>query len=120
MRSCGYIIFLFLSLALLTLSGCGKKTDTSAGEQREASKLEAFFVQWLKGHNEKDIVVDDKGVGLKGNPTRLKASLYGSQPSEKGGQIVELEFKITLPDGQVIIEYLAGMGDTEEKAINDG
>ncbi len=75
-----------------------------------------FFAGWLKNHGETNVVTDASGVGLAGNKTRFHSSLYGSQ-SGKTGDSVEIEFRITLPDGGPIIEYVSGVGETKEKAV---
>lgn len=121
---------LFISIAMAF--GCSKDPSKSssppatglpsakAKETRTTRRINMndFFVQWLKGHGHDDVVVDANGVGVRGNATRLRASLYGSNPDAKGF-VVELEFTIRLPSGQVITEFLAGLGDTEEQAIKD-
>src|ERR1041385_7328529 len=92
-------------------AGCGKAP--------KHSKTEAFFVDWLNAHGETNIVSDSKGVGLAGNATRLKASIYDSKKHADGRYVVETEFRIRLPSGGEIVEFVAGMGDTEAQAIND-
>jgi Family of unknown function (DUF6348) len=103
----------FMLLGLIAIGGCDRTAT------KPDPKLEQFFVDWLKGHGETKIVTDAKGVGLEGNATRLKASLYGSEAQKSGGYVVETEFRITLPNGAEIVEFVAGMGDTEEEAIQD-
>jgi hypothetical protein len=97
-----------LMLALL-LVGCDKKPDTT--------RTDAFFASWLKEHGETNVVVDSAGVGLAGNETRMSASLFGTQKAGNGLS-AEVEFKIRLPTGGPIIEYVAGAGDTREKAMD--
>jgi hypothetical protein len=104
---------LLLLIWLVAITGCGQAAS------KPDPKLEQFFVDWLKGHGETKIVTDAKGVGLEGNATRLKASIYGSEAQKNGGYVVETEFRITLPNGAEIVEFVAGMGDTEEAAIQD-
>lgn len=81
-------------------------------------RTEEYFAEWFKSHGENDVVVDANGVGLRSNPTRLKASLYESR-KQQDGYVLELEFRIRLADGSEIVEYLGGAGETEEQAIND-
>lgn len=102
-------------LALL-ITGCDRQSAVNTATN---TKLHEFFVKWLEGHHEKQIVTDAQGVGIAGNPTRLKAQLYGSKKHENGTYIVEVECKISIPPHGEITEYIAGMGDTEEKAVND-
>ena len=122
-------------LLLLILSGCGAENPPGAqakalppyveGEKRASpqeadrvtEKARAYFVEWLRGHHEEHIVNDDSGVGVACSPTRLWATLYGTTAT-KNGFMVETEFRITLPNGQQIVEFLAGTGDTEEAAID--
>jgi hypothetical protein len=65
------------------------------------------------------VIVDESGVGIGENATRLRAGLYGSKPQDKGGFLVEVEFTIQLPSRREVIEFVAGVGQTEEQAIND-
>jgi len=99
-----------LAVLLVVLAGCGPSATQK--------KLEQYFVDWLKDHGEKQVVVDSGGVGLAGNATRLKASIYGSKRHD-GGHSVETEFRVKLPGGGEIVEFVAGMGDTHEAAIDD-
>jgi hypothetical protein len=120
-----------LVACILGINGCGRSGDTP---QSDAAWIEdgtpcvektpdavtqqarEFFAKWLGDHGELEIVNDDTGVGIKSNPTRLWAFLYGSNQSD-GGFTVETEFRIVLPDGREIVEFVAGNGDTEESAI---
>lgn len=98
-----------------------KTVDPVASRVKSATALQAetFFVKWLKKHGEKNVIVDADGVGLANNATRLKASLYGSKKRSANFYIAETEFRIRLPSGSEITEFLAGIGETEEQAIND-
>jgi hypothetical protein len=102
---------------LLLLAGCGNLPSQRAA--KHDAKFQQFFTEWLQGHGETKIVTDAKGIGLEGNPTRLKASLYGSEGQGDGGYVVETEFSIKLPNGAEIVEFVAGMGDTEDAAVAD-
>jgi hypothetical protein len=97
-----------LVLAAL-LAGCSQAP--------EKSKTNEVFTEWLKEHGQTNIVVDAGGVGIAGNKTRFHASLYGTEQG-KTGYSAEVEFKITLPEGGPIIEYVAGLGETKEKAMD--
>lgn len=91
----------------------------SAPPTAEKSQTEAFFSDWLTAHGEKDVVLDERGVGLAGNATRLRASTYGVKPRPAGGFSVEMEFRITLPDRREIVEFVAGIGEDETAARED-
>ena len=101
---------LFAVLTLLVLFGCSRSAPTP--------KSNEFFVTWLQGHGESNVVVDAQGAGVAGNPTRLRSSLYGSKRFTNSFT-AELEFRVRIPDGREIIEYVAGSGDSLEKAEND-
>src|SRR5436190_20246653 len=101
---------LFAVLTLSVLFGCSRSAPTP--------KSNEFFVTWLQGHGESSVVVDAQGVGVAGNPTRLCSSLYGSKRFTNSFT-AELEFRVRIPDGREIIEYVAGSGDSLEKAEND-
>ena len=105
------IYFLTGLVAVGLLAGCGR--------QAAPSKTEKFFVDWLKAHGETNVLVDRNGVGIAGNSTRLKASKYDVKKHQDAQYVVETEFKIRIPGGGEIIEYLAGLGDTEDKATDD-
>lgn len=105
MRTCLCVVVIGLA------AGCAKESTKS--------KCDAFFADWLKAHGETNVVVDAQGVGIAGNATRLKASLYGSQRHKVGGYLVETEFRIRLPSNDEIVEYLAGTAETEDQAVND-
>ena len=100
--------------------GCSKATTEAPPAAKPVKRMplpmEAFFVDWLKGHGEKNVVVDDRGVGLAGNETRLWASTYGVNEKPGQGYTVEMEFRVTLPSGRQIVEFVAGLGDNEEAA----
>jgi hypothetical protein len=117
---------ILLTIAIAFTVGCGKNPSTAGNALTESSGppttrsriTDDFFVNWFKGHGHSNVVVDD-GVGVEGNATRLKASLYNSKKHANGGYVVELEFTIRLPSQQTITEFVAGMGDKEEDAIGD-
>jgi hypothetical protein len=98
-------------LVIAAAAGCAKDPAES--------KTEPFFVDWLKSHGETDVIVDEQGVGIAGNATRLKASLYGSDRQDDGSYVVETEFRVRLPSGGEIVEFVVGGGETEDQAISD-
>lgn len=80
-------------------------------EEDEVSKMgREFFADWLVGHGETNVVNDETGVGVADNATRLWAFRFG----EKESPTTEVEFRIVLPDGREIVEFVAGMGATED------
>lgn len=112
----------WLILTFVLLAGCGKSpmqvTPERASPPSKPGPGDAFLTDLLKSHGEKNVVTTAEGVGLQGNATRLKTSLYGSK-RQGDGFVVETEFRIRLASGQEIVEYVAGVGETESKAIND-
>ena len=115
--------FLLLLLVPLLLSGCDRPPApvTSAEQERRAPRrpeMDAFFVKWLEDHGHNDTVVDEQGVGIAGNPTRLRSGLWASK-HENEQFLVEVEYAIQLDGGREIVEFVAGLGDTEEQAIAD-
>ena len=111
-------------MTIFMLTSCHKEADenpppknASIEEVKPDEKWRKFFVEWLTAHGEKQVVDDDKGVGIAGNAVRLKASLHGLHQTGTGAS-AEVEFKIVLPTGETIIEYVAGVGKTEEAAEN--
>ena len=74
------------------------KTDETTAEARK------FFVKWLEEHNEDTIINDKSGVGIGLSATRLWAFGYG-----KKGESAEVEFRVVLPDGREIQEFVAGI-----------
>jgi hypothetical protein len=80
-------------------------------------KWKTFFTEWLERHGETKLVDDEKGIGIADSPVRLRASLYGTNPSAAGSS-AEVEFKILLPSGQTIVDYVAGTGKDVAEAEN--
>jgi hypothetical protein len=109
--------YLFLICIAVIVTGCGRIQIPGSPRQAPAPS-DKIFVDLLKEHGEKSIVTDSEGVGVKGNATRIKAARYGTT-RQKSGYTVETEFRIRLPEGREIVEYVAGVGETEEKAQND-
>ncbi len=116
---------------LLAIGACNRGGDATQGPSawiedgtpavekspdKVTKQAREFFAQWLRDHGESEIVNDDAGVGIKSSPTRLWAFLYGTDASD-GRFSVETEFRIVLPGGREIVEFVAGHGDTEEAAI---
>ena len=101
-------LLLFVGLAV----GCSRKDG--------GVKTDTFFVDWLKAHGETNIVSDRHGVGIAGNATRLKASVYHVKKEEKAdGYTAEMEFRVQLPSNDEIVEFVIGMGKTREEATKD-
>jgi len=74
----------------------------------EATKLgRKFFVKWLSDHGEKHIVDDETGVGIQGKPTRFWAFRY---LDSDGNKTSEMEFRVVLPDGREIQEFVSSLG----------
>jgi hypothetical protein len=117
-------------LILLTIAfaiGCGKgpsanseaNSTAAAKHPSQRAKTDAFFVKWFEAHGHTDVVVEEDGVGVGDNATRLKADLYDSKRHEDGSYVIELDFRIRLPSNEEIAEFVAGMGKSEEQAIDD-
>ena len=106
LATAGLLVFALL----LGVGGCSPKASVPKDD---------FFARLLRDHGETNLVADADGVGLAGNPTRLACSLYGSDRSTNGDISAEMEFRVRLPGGQQIIEYVSGRGNTWEKAIGD-
>ena len=99
------------SLVFAILCGCSRSAP--------APKSDEFFTGWLQAHGESNVVVDAQGVGVAGNATRLRYSLYGSEQHTNGDFSAELEFKVRMPDRREIVEYVSGSGGSLEKAEGD-
>jgi len=98
------------ALLLFTWSGCSRSAPTPQSNE--------FFTTWLRSHGESNVVVEADGVGLAGNPTRLRCSLYHGEKFTNSFS-AELEFRIRIPDGREIIEYVAGSGKSRKEAEDD-
>ena len=96
---------------LIGLCGCNQRAQSPQAEK--------FFVDWLAAHGESNIVADAHGVGIAGSPTRLRCSLYQSARSTNGIASAELEFRVLLPDGREMVDFVAGDGKSIEQAEND-
>lgn len=116
--------FLLISFIIFA-TGCGPSkqniptASTPVQVNEPIPESVEFFSQWLKDHGHNDVVADEQGVGVANNATRLSASIYGVKPSNDGRVVVETEFRIQLPSGRTIVEFIAGIGDSREKAIHD-
>src|SRR5262245_15363999 len=97
-------------LALAVWSGCSRPATTPQSQE--------FLATWLQGHGESNVVVNAEGVGIAGNPTRLRYSLYGTDRSTNR-VTAELEFRVRMPDGREIVEFVAGSGDSLKQAEDD-
>ena len=129
--SCGRSWSLKLAISLLmiltTLSHANAQSDvplqkvaplegnTPANKMSRDATTEMaadFFEGWLKKHGEKETVNDKTGVGIKGKPTRLLAFRYAPSPESSGN---EVEFRVVLPDGREIQEFVAGIGEQDDQ-----
>ncbi|MCE9545022.1 MAG: hypothetical protein K8T25_05815, partial [Planctomycetia bacterium] len=131
--------FFFIALGMFLMTGCdaAPSADDAPAAKVEAnspappmasaqpagnlqpSEINAFFVDWFKGHGHKDVVVDKQGVGIAGNATRWHGSLYDSKPHGNGRFVVNVACTVLLPSGQKITEFVAGRGKTENEAVHD-
>ena len=112
-----------LALSVLLVAGCARTPQQSAPAAakgaRDPGPSNEMLFDLLKEHGEKEIISDVNGVGIRGNVTRIRGEIQDSKP-ERNGYLVETEFRIRLPEGREILEYVAGVGDTQTKAENDG
>lgn len=83
-----------------------RATDKKPDQVTKAARK--FFSEWLRDHGEENVVNDRSGVGVAENKTRLWAFHYGDEES------TEVEFRIVLPDGREIEEFLSGLGVEDE------
>ncbi|WP_146519047.1 DUF6348 family protein [Stieleria varia] len=88
-----------------------RKPDAVTNRGRE------FFVDWLGKHGHESVIDDETGVGIADNATRLWSFLYDVSGDDAEGYVAEVEFRIVLPDGREIIEFVAGAGSTSDDAI---
>lgn len=115
----------FLICLIILSAGCGqpKQNRSVASDPTQVNEpipeSVEFFSQWLKDHGHNDVAADEQGVGIANNATRLSASVYSEKPANDGQVVVETEFRIQLPSGRTIVEFIAGIGDSREKAIHD-
>jgi hypothetical protein len=122
-----YVARLLVILIIAFALGCGKgpsasseaKSIAAANLPSQRAKTDAFFVKWFEAHGHTDMVVEEDGVGVGDNATRLKADLYDSKRHDDGRYVIELDFRIRLPANGEITEFVAGMGKSEDQAIDD-
>ena len=118
MRSPRMMSFQMKSLIAVWLSGMLLLIVCGCSRSAPETKSNEFFTSWLQDHGESNIVADANGIGLTGNPTRLRFSLYDSSKTSNS-YTAELEFRVCIPDGREIVEYVAGSGDSQKKAEDD-
>src|SRR5690349_3578195 len=110
-------------LLLLVLTGCSESPNPSSKNSKDGisigGKTREFFTDWLREHGETNVVVDAAGVGLKGSAARLRASLYGSEQHASNSFVAELEFRVHIPSGGEIVEFVAGSGESFDRAVDD-
>ena len=109
-----YALLVFVAAALSLLASSCQKEPLRQKEPLQ-EEWRAHLVDWLEEHGEKEVVEDENGIGVAGNTTRLKASLYAVNPHPSGSS-VEVEYRVLLPDGNVVVEFVAGLGEDPEKA----
>jgi hypothetical protein len=81
-------------------------------KEDEISKAaRSFLSAWLADHGETNIVNDETGVGVDSSPTRLWA--FRGKLNEGEISTSEVEFRIVLPDGREIVEFVAGLQASE-------
>ena len=107
------------------LSGCDNEENSIRPSQEDTGQIhelpaeKEFFADWFRSHGHPEIVMDARGVGVPENATRLHASTYQTKEHQDGGHLAELEFRARLESGREIIEFVAGLGETEEVAVVD-
>ena len=116
MRSPRMMSFQMKSLIAVWLSGMLLLIVCGCSRSAPETKSNEFFTSWLQDHGESNIVADANGIGLTGNPTRLRFSLYDSSKASNS-YTAELEFRVRIPDGREIVEYVAGSGDSQKKRL---
>jgi len=105
-----WVAVILVSVTACIWSGCSRPAKVGRSDK--------FFTEWLEAHGETNIVTDGFGVGLAGNPTRLRWMVYGSEQSTNGYS-TELEFRVRMPDQREIIEFVAGTGNSQQQAEDD-
>ena len=109
-----------LLLAVLVLAGCRVPAARVPGSSaaQKPGLANSFIAGLLQAHGEKNVMTTPDGVGVAGNTARIQSALYGLK--QQGGDFnAEVEFRIHLPGGQEIVDYVVGLGNSEEKAEQD-
>lgn len=109
------------ALLLASCSQSGTTETETTTENKASNKASAavadFYVAWLEEHDVKNIKRSGNEVLLPDSHVKLEGSI---QPNREGEvTTVELEAKITLPDGREIVDYPAGIGKDEASASGD-
>lgn len=100
---------LFLAACVL-LAGCRSSRPKDADELA----CEELTSEWLAARGEKEIVRDDRGVGVARSPVRVQGRLRVA--TQRAKAVVEMEFRVRLAEGAEIVELAGGQGPTTEAA----
>lgn len=121
-RACAAVVVALLLLA----NGCSKpepppSRGSAAGAEAptKASAGDDFFVTWLEAHGETSVVTDAGGVGVAGNPTRLRGARSSLTEHKDSSSTVMIQFRARLPARGEIVESLPGYGASPEAADDD-
>lgn len=104
---------------LLAFAIPGLLSPIACQPSRPQSHEQQLLIDWLKNHGEPEVIADRDGVGIKGNPTRLRTVIYKATEHARDRHVVELEFRARLGHDREIVEFVAGMGTSLEQARSD-
>lgn len=106
------VLNLLLLLAGLGLAACSPSpTPAVPGSSEFDDRLAA----WLQARQGK-IVRDAEGVGVAGKAPRFRGRMRTSLTTSKGQVMMQVEFRVQLPQGASIVEECAGLAKTEGEA----
>ncbi len=90
-------------------------------KQLFSEKANSYLKDWLRARGESGMVLDDEGLGITGNPFRLRYSLeyYTLPPSPRDDFTVDTQFVFVFGDGRELTEIFNGYGKTFELAIEN-
>ena len=90
---------------------CLESFDFGLSDLFRTSDFEIRIAAWRLG--------SPPHLGVAGSATRLRSSLYGSTKQQNGRVTAETEFRVRLPDGREMVEFIASMDNSLNQSEED-
>src|SRR5688572_22657 len=97
-----------------THSSVERRDDTSA-----TFRADAEINQWLLdvlAQHKIDASGDGEWIAFRGSPVRMNGRVF-SENRHENASVVQVDFRLALADGRVIVQQLAGFGEDRGAAV---